>query len=607
MFPPKLGFYPGVAPGAPGWEHWTPAALGPKLHGWWEPGRSRMWQQDAQTSVAQVGTDAAYIEDLSRRGNDLDTNAGAIPTYRRELGDYVEFAEDDIWTLVSAATGFTSTMVLCMGFRSSDTTGLIASLGGSSYLCVFDSGGGQTSNNCGSPTYRLNQQAHSEWEGAARAEVLADLPTGDWHTLCIENIDFSGWTSGLKFCHYGSGFSAACDAGPIVLTEALTPFERHQLETYVAERIKPKPLPAPIPVFVPAAAGGAITGSSTLTITPAGALNGSGALAASTSLTFTLAGALDGTGTLAGSETITLTGSGTVAGKGAVAAAATLTFSDAAALKGTGALAGASTVTFSHAAALSGLTDGAISAAATLTFSDAADLKGLGELVAAGTLTLSESADLDGTGQLAASVSVAFSSAAALDGTGTLEATATITFADSAALDGTGDLAASAAISIATAAALQAAGTLTPRITITGTPAANVSITGTPADAVSITGGDLVTPVNITEFYWGEPITLTLLAKDPDGTVITTPASQTIKMTIGRTKGGTALLDFDDKGTLEDAGTGEFTVALAVSDYSSTLTEGQTYYYSLWSQLSSNDPRLQKWGKLVLGPAIAAA
>lgn len=113
-------------------------------------------------------------------------------------------------------------------------------------------------------------------------------------------------------------------------------------------------------------------------------------------------------------------------------------------------------------------------------------------------------------------------------------------------------------------------------------------------------------PKHITEFYKGEPVTIRLFARDPGGAaVIASPASQVIKVTVGETKRGSAKLTFTSNYTLVSATTGEFLITLAASDVSS-LTEGETYFYNIWSQLNSEDPRLQKWGKLILGPSIEA-
>jgi len=143
---------------------------------------------------------------------------------------------------------------------------------------------------------------------------------------------------------------------------------------------------------------------------------------------------------------------------------------------------------------------------------------------------------------------------------------------------------------------------------VTGAPATPLLILGSPAGPVAIIGEYIVDATNITDFYFGEPIEVQLFAKAPGGAnVISTPASQTIKVTVSLTRGGASVLDFNDKFTLVNATTGEFKILLAASDYETVLSEARPYYFNIWSQLAASDPRLQAWGVLEMGGAIAAA
>ena len=110
---------------------------------------------------------------------------------------------------------------------------------------------------------------------------------------------------------------------------------------------------------------------------------------------------------------------------------------------------------------------------------------------------------------------------------------------------------------------------------------------------------------DIDTFHEGEGLALTLAAKNRDGSVITTPASQTITFEIATKKGGPASLTFNSSPqvVLTDSGTGTWTIAPTASDLS-TMTEGKTYYYNIRSQLGAADPILQKKGKLVIQPGI---
>ncbi len=142
---------------------------------------------------------------------------------------------------------------------------------------------------------------------------------------------------------------------------------------------------------------------------------------------------------------------------------------------------------------------------------------------------------------------------------------------------------------------------------VTGTPSGPAVVTGTPAGPAVITGDGSVDATNITAFYKGEPVEIQLFAKAPGGSnVIASAGSQVIKITVAATKAGTAILDYNDKYTLIDSPTAEFKIILTVANLS-TLVEGITYYYYIWSQLSSDDPRLQKWGAITLVAAAEAA
>jgi hypothetical protein len=112
--------------------------------------------------------------------------------------------------------------------------------------------------------------------------------------------------------------------------------------------------------------------------------------------------------------------------------------------------------------------------------------------------------------------------------------------------------------------------------------------------------------LDITEFSYGETLTFTIAAKDRDGSVITTPGSQTLTLWIGNTLGGAAALEFNSSPevVLSDAGTGTWLVSVPYASYSSTLSEGRVYYYNLTTKLGSDDPILQKSGKIRLQAAL---
>lgn len=104
-------------------------------------------------------------------------------------------------------------------------------------------------------------------------------------------------------------------------------------------------------------------------------------------------------------------------------------------------------------------------------------------------------------------------------------------------------------------------------------------------------------------FYKGETATINLLAKNPNGSVISNPTDQTIIITIGTTLSSSPILEFNDRFVLEDAPTGSFSVSLTDADMDS-LVEGKVYFYNLWSKHLTDDPRLQTFGKFLLQKSI---
>ena len=102
-------------------------------------------------------------------------------------------------------------------------------------------------------------------------------------------------------------------------------------------------------------------------------------------------------------------------------------------------------------------------------------------------------------------------------------------------------------------------------------------------------------------FHYGSLIEITLLAREPDGEVIASPASQVVTILFAETRGGAAVASFNGSPqvTLQNANTGEYLIQLNASDYSA-LSEGTRYYYEIWTKLSTNPPLLQVRGEINL-------
>lgn len=110
---------------------------------------------------------------------------------------------------------------------------------------------------------------------------------------------------------------------------------------------------------------------------------------------------------------------------------------------------------------------------------------------------------------------------------------------------------------------------------------------------------------DINEFSKGESVIFTVAMKNRDGTVITTPASQTCRVKIGLDLTAAALLTFDTTPQVEltNSTDGVWTVILKDADTTS-LVEGKSYRYFVWSELTGEDPILQQSGEFKLKRAL---
>lgn len=167
----------------------------------------------------------------------------------------------------------------------------------------------------------------------------------------------------------------------------------------------------------PAGASGAISGSSTLTFSTAGALTGAGALAGTTTLTFSPAGTLAGAGALSGSSSLTFTLSGSTGGESLISGSSSLTFSASGALGGSGALSGSSDLAFTPSGTMAG--SGALAGSSSLTFSPSAALVGSGSMAGESSLTFTVS----GTGAISGTVQASGVSTLTFTASGTLTGT----------------------------------------------------------------------------------------------------------------------------------------------------------------------------------------
>lgn len=379
------------------------------------------------------------------------------------------------------------------------------------------------------------------------------------------------------------------------------------------------------------ATGATITGSGGVTA-PAATLSGSGTVTVSGS-----GGVMSTVATLAGSGAVTTAGSGgvtapvaTVSGSGVVSIAGSGGVSiPVATLSGTGTVtvAGAGGVSIPVATVSgSGTVAGVVSGSGNVTAPTAA-IAGSGAVAIAGS---------GGVTAPVATISGAGSVAGVIGGSGgVMPPMPTISGSGGILLSGSGSvsspLASLSGIGLVTImgsggitapiAALSGSGIVTdtggiyPYITVTGNPDAPTvlvgnpdaptAITGNPDAPSSITGDAAMDAQNLSGFTWGADLVIDLTAKNADGTALSSPGTQTIKIAIGATQAGAALLDFDDKAT--HSGSSVFRITIAPADYTATLKEGRPYYYTIWSQLGAASPIPQAKGTFTIGASVAAA
>lgn len=113
----------------------------------------------------------------------------------------------------------------------------------------------------------------------------------------------------------------------------------------------------------------------------------------------------------------------------------------------------------------------------------------------------------------------------------------------------------------------------------------------------------MATETDIIEFYKGEYVEIDFFAKNRDGSVLSSPSTQTVAFTVAETQEADPLLSFStvDKITLSDEATAKFTIGLLATDLTAMI-EGRTYYYNIW--VGTTQRTMQAKGKFVLQKSI---
>lgn len=204
------------------------------------------------------------------------------------------------------------------------------------------------------------------------------------------------------------------------------------------------------------AAGGAITGATTVYLILSGTLGGTGALTGSTTTLFAPSGTLGATGALDGVAICLFSPIATLQATGALSGSATVRVSASGTVGGIGALSGSATVLFTASA--TPLLAGGIDGTSTVIFAASGTLAATGALAGSTTVLLTTSATIQATGALAGSTTVLFSPAGTLTAVGSLSGTTTVKIAPAGTLIGQGALSGTAQTTFAPSGTLIATG-----------------------------------------------------------------------------------------------------------------------------------------------------
>jgi hypothetical protein len=112
---------------------------------------------------------------------------------------------------------------------------------------------------------------------------------------------------------------------------------------------------------------------------------------------------------------------------------------------------------------------------------------------------------------------------------------------------------------------------------------------------------------DITGFFKGEVVDINFLAKNRDGSILSSAATATVSMTIGNNPIDSPLLTFQTGSaeiTLTSAPAGSFRIFLDPTDLA-TLAEGKVYYYNIWTWQTPTEKTLQAYGRFVLQNSIS--
>lgn len=199
---------------------------------------------------------------------------------------------------------------------------------------------------------------------------------------------------------------------------------------------------------------GAISGSSTVSLTTSGSLTATGALSGDSAVSVTTSGAMVATGSMSGSSSVSFTSSATLTASGAMTGTSSASFTTSGDLTASGSLSGSSSVSISTGGSADAL--GLMTGSSSVSMATSGALTGSGTLSGSSQAEFTTSGDLSGTGALSGSSTVSFTTSGELEipGVTPISGSSTVTFNTSGVLTATGSLSGESTVSITTDGAI---------------------------------------------------------------------------------------------------------------------------------------------------------
>jgi len=183
--------------------------------------------------------------------------------------------------------------------------------------------------------------------------------------------------------------------------------------------------------------GGSISGTSTITLTQSGTIQGNAKIIGTTSITFSQTGAIRGKVPIVGNSTLSINGSATIKAKSRTNATSTLTISQSGQLQANAKVVGSSAITISQAALIRSKAN--LIGSSTLSLTSSANIGYKAQLVGSSTLTISSSATIKAKTKAIGSATISIQGASTIKANAKIVGTSTITFNTNADLQAKGN------------------------------------------------------------------------------------------------------------------------------------------------------------------------